>query len=85
MNGSEHTKVNYETDLGVTISNDFKPDKQGSNIVKKANILVGFIGKKTFKYKCEKKLSLHYNNALVRSHLEYCIQFYLPYNKIKRY
>ena len=27
MNGSELSKVNHEKDLGVTISNDLKPDK----------------------------------------------------------
>ena len=49
MNGSELSKVNQEKDLGVTISNDFKPDKHCSD-VKKANKLVGFIGR-TFEYK----------------------------------
>ena len=52
MNCSELSKVNHEKDLGVTISNDLKPDK------KKARKLVGFIGR-TFEYKSE-KLSLHY-------------------------
>ena len=39
MNGFELSKVNYEKDLRVTISNDLKPDKHCSDIVKKANKL----------------------------------------------
>ena len=45
MNGSELSKVNHARRLGVTISNDFKPDKHCSDVVKKANKLVGFIGR----------------------------------------
>ena len=37
MNGSELTSINYEKDLGVTISNDLKPGKHCSDVVKKAN------------------------------------------------
>ena len=59
MNGSELSMVNNGKDLGITISNDLKPDKHCSDVVKKiANKLVGFIGR-TFEYKSE-KLSLHY-------------------------
>ena len=36
----------------LPISNDFKPDKHCSDVVKKANKLVGFIGI-TFEYKSE--------------------------------
>ena len=53
MNGSELSKVNHEKDLGVTISNDLKPDKHCSDVVKEANKLVGFIGR-NFEYKSEK-------------------------------
>ena len=35
MNGSELSKVNQEKDLGVTISNDLKPKKHCSDVVKK--------------------------------------------------
>ena len=86
MNGSELSKVNHEKDLGVTIINDIKPDKHCSD-VKKANKLVCFIGR-TFEYKSEKVILILYN-ALVRPHLEYCIQFWSPYyrkyiNKLER-
>ena len=54
MNGSELTKVSHEIDLGITISNDLKPDKHSSDVFKTANKLVGFIGR-DFAYKSEKK------------------------------
>ena len=53
MNGSQLSMVNHEKDLEVTISNDFKPGKHCSDVVKNANKLVGFIGR-TFEYKSEK-------------------------------
>ena len=86
MNGSELSKVNHEKDLGVTISNDLKPNKHCSD-VKKTNKLVGFIGR-TFEYKSEKVILTLYN-VLVRPHLEYCIQFWSLYyrkdiNKLER-
>ena len=71
INGCEHSKVNHEKDLGVTISNDPKPDKYCSDVVKKVNKLVGFIGR-TFEYISEKVILSLYN-TLVRPHLEYCI------------
>ena len=52
MNGSELSKVNNGKDLGVTISNDLKPTKHCSDVVKKANKLVGCIGI-TFECKSE--------------------------------
>ena len=51
---TELSRVNHEKDLGITISNDLKPDKHCSDVKKKrANKLVGFIGR-TFDYKFEK-------------------------------
>ena len=37
INGSELSKVNHEKDLGITISNDLKPDKHCSDVLKKAS------------------------------------------------
>ena len=54
MNGFELSKVNHEKDLGVTISNDLKPDKDCSDVVQKPDKLVSFI-RKIFQYKSEKK------------------------------
>ena len=79
MNGSELTKVGYEKNLEVTISNDLKPCKHCSDVGKTANKLVGFIGR-TFEYKSEKVIYTLFN-ALVRPHLEYCIQLWSPYYK----
>ena len=77
MNGFELSKVNHEKNLGIIISNDLKPDKHCSDVVKRANKLVGFIGR-AFEYKSEKViLTLYY--ALVRPHLEYYIQFWKKY------
>ena len=53
MNGSELSKISYEKDLGVIISNDLKPGKHCSDVIKKANKVVGFI-EKTFEFKFEK-------------------------------
>ena len=77
MNGHILESVNKEKDLGVTISNDLKPGKHCSEVVKTANRLVGFIGR-TFENKSETVLLKLYN-SLVRPHLEYCVQFWSPY------
>ena len=77
MNGHVLETVKKEKDLGVTISNDLKPGKHCSEVVKTANRLVGFIGR-TFENKSETVLLKLYN-SLVRPHLEYCIQFWSPY------
>ncbi len=53
MIGVELSVTNTETDLGVIISNDLKPNNQCSKDVKTANKLVGFIGR-TFKHTSEK-------------------------------
>ena len=66
-------------DLGVTISNDLQLGKHCSDIVKKANKLVGFI-RRTFEFKSEKVIFTLYN-TLIHPHLEYCIQFWSPYYK----
>ena len=77
MNNTEITKVNEEKDLGVIICNNLKPGKHCTEVVKTANKLVGFIGR-TFEFKSEKVI-LTLFNALVRPHLEYCVQFWSPY------
>ena len=70
-------KLAMKKDLGITIiSNHLKPSKHYSDVVKKTNKLVTFIGR-TFEYKSEKVILTRFN-ALVRPHLEYCIQFCSP-------
>ena len=79
MNGSEFSKVNHEKDLVITISNDLKPDKHCSDVVKTVNKLVAFTSR-TFEYK-SKKVIFSLLNTLVRPRLEHCIQFWSPYYK----
>ena len=82
MKGSELSKVSHEKDLGVTISNDLKPDKRCPDVVKKDNKLVGFIGR-TYQSRKPKKVMPMQLNALVCPRLEDCIQFWLPHYKKK--
>ncbi len=77
MNGVKLTVTNTEKDLGVMISDNWKPSNQCSKVVKTSNKLVGFMGR-TFKHKSEKVILTLYN-SLVRPLLEYCVQFSSPY------
>ena len=79
MNGKQLVKVEQEKDLGVVISSDLKPSKQCSEVVKTANKLIGFIGR-SFEFRTE-EIILNLYNALVRPHLEYCVQCWSPYYK----
>ena len=66
-----------EKDLGVIVSNDLKPSNQCIEARNKANKMLGYIGSKV-EYK-SKDVILKCYNALVRPHLEYCIQQWSPY------
>ena len=79
MNNIQLENVSNEKDLGIIITNDLKPTKQCTEAVKKANKLIGFIGR-AFEYKTEKTVLTLYN-SLVRPQLEYCVQFWSPYYK----
>ena len=79
MNGKQLAKIEQEKDLGVVISSDLKPSKQCSEVVKTANKLIGFIGR-SFEFRTEEIIITLYN-ALVRPHLEYCVQCWSPYYK----
>ena len=57
MNGSEFSKVNHEKDLGITISNDLKPDKHCSDVKKRTNWLASSVELLSINLK---KLSLLY-------------------------
>ena len=79
MNGVQLASVEQEKDLGVVISKDLKPSKQVSEVVKTANKLIGLIGRA---FECRtKEVILNLYNALVRPHLEYCVQCWSPYYK----
>ena len=77
MNNTVLDNVNQEKDLGIIISSDLKPSRQCTEAIKKANKLVGFIGR-AFEFKSEDIILTLYN-SLVRPHLEYCVQFWSPY------
>ena len=72
MNDTQLKSVDRETDLGVLISNNLKPCQQCSEVVKRANKIIGLIGR-SFQYKSKDTILTLYN-SLVRPLLEYCVQ-----------
>ena len=68
-----------EKDLGVTISADMKVSEQCGIAASKVNKIIGLI-RRNITYK-GKKLILPLYKAIVRPHLEYCIQAWIPYRK----
>ena len=68
-----------EKDLGVTISADMKVSEQCGNAASKGNKILGLI-RRNLTHK-DKKLIIPLYNAIVRPHLEYCIQAWRPYRK----
>ena len=68
-----------EKDLGVTFSADMKVSEQCGIAASKGNQILGLI-RRTITYK-EKQLIVPLYKAIVRPHLEYCIQAWRPYRK----
>ena len=68
-----------EKDLGVTICSDIKVSEQCGIAASKGNQILGLI-KRNITYK-GKKLSIPLYKAIVRPHLEYCIQASRQYRK----
>ena len=68
-----------EKDLGVTISADIKVSEQCGIAASKGNQILGLI-RRNITYK-GKKLIIPLYKAIVRPHLEYCIQAWRPYRK----
>ena len=68
-----------EKDLGVTISIDMKVSEQCGIAASKGNQIIGLI-RRNITYK-GKKLIIPLYKAIVRPHLEYCIQAWRPYRK----
>ena len=66
-------------DLGVTFSADMKVSEQCGIAASKGNKILGLI-RITIMYK-EKQLIVPLYKAIVRPHLEYCIQAWRPYRK----
>ena len=68
-----------EKDLGATISADLKVSEQCGIAASKGNQMLWLI-RRNITYK-ENKLIIHVYKAIVRPHLEYCIQAWRPYRK----
>ena len=77
MDGNQLKNTDSENDLGVTITSNLKPSQQCSEVIKKANKLVGFIGR-SIEYKSKATIVTLYN-SLVRPIMEYCVQAWCPY------
>ena len=76
MNGQELDWVMEEKDLGVIVDNTLKSSKHCQMVVNKANRMLGMIRRNT---SCKtKEVILPLYRALVRPHLEYCVQFWSP-------
>jgi len=72
IGGQELEEVNEERDLGVMMQDNLKVGSQVSNAVKKANRVLGMIGR-TFVHK-DKDIIVRLYKPLVRPHLEYAIR-----------
>ena len=72
-------RTTQEKDLGVTFNADMKVSEQCGIAASKGNQILGLI-RRTITYK-EKHLIVPLYKAIVRPHLEYCIQAWRPYLK----
>ena len=68
-----------EKDLSVTFSADMKVSEQCQISASKGNQIIGLI-RRTITYK-KKQLVVPLYKAIVRPHLEYCIQAWMQYRK----
>jgi hypothetical protein len=76
LNNLPLKSVNKEKDLGIIIDKNFNFSEQCAAAVKKANQMLGII-KRKIKNKT-KEIIVGLYKALVRPHLEYCIQVWSP-------
>ena len=72
-------RTTQEKDLGVTFSAAMKVSEQCGIAASKGNQIIGLI-RRTIMYK-EKQVIVPLCKAIVRPHLEYCIQSWRPYRK----
>ena len=76
LNGVRLGKGEVQRDLGVLVHQSLKVGMQVQQAVKKANGMLAFITR-GFQYR-SKEVLLQLYRALVRPHLEYCVQFWSP-------
>ena len=77
MNDKILGSVSEEKDLGIIVCNNLKVSKQCVTASKKANQILGMIGR-TFSCK-NKSIILKLYKSLVRPHLDYCSQVWRPH------
>ncbi len=78
MNGTKLESVQCVTDLGVSVTSSLKFSQQCKDAAGKANGMLGFINRNiSFK---TKDLILPLYISLVRPHLEYAVQFWVPHH-----
>ena len=77
MGGTILSKTVKEKDLGVTMNANMKVSEQCRIAASKGNQVLGMI-RRNITYK-EKSLIIPLYKAIVRPHLEYCIQAWNPY------
>ncbi len=77
MIGEKLESIHCVKDLGATIVSNLKFSQQCKDAASKANRMLGSI-KRNFSFK-NKDIILPLYNSLVRSHLEYAVQFWLPH------
>ncbi len=77
MDGKKLRSTTVERDLGILISNDSKQTEQCLKAANSANKILGMI-KRNIKSR-SKEVIVRLYKALVRPHLEYCVQVWCPY------
>ncbi len=87
MNGVKLDRIQCVRDLGVSTASNLKFSQQCKDATGKANRMLGFISR-NFSFK-NKDIILPLYISLVRSHLEYAVQFWSPHHtknsKIRSY
>ncbi len=78
MNGTKLESIQCIKDLGITVVSSLKFSQECKDATSKANRMLGFINR-NFLFK-NKDVILPLYVSLVRLHLEYAIQFRVPYH-----
>ena len=68
-----------EKDLGIVVDHKLNMSQQGDVATKKTNAILGCINRSTVSKSCKVLIPLY--SALIRPHLESCVQFWKPHLK----